>query len=163
MADTIAHLYIEHLGEIRRFLARRLACVDAAAELAQEVFVRYLVAAPGRQIDNPRAFLFRIAGNLAVDRHRAAVSVRHVDIDECVDLASDYPSPERFAIARQEVERLRRAIEELPPKCREVFVRHKFDGIPQATLAEEYRVTLNAIEKHLVRALVHLRCRVMPA
>ena len=30
-------------------------------------------------------------------------------------------------------------------------------------LAEEYRVTLNAIEKHLVRALVHLRCRVMPA
>lgn len=163
MADTIAHLYIEHLGEIRRFLARRLACVDAAAELAQEVFVRYLVAAPGRRIDNPRAFLFRIAGNLAVDRHRATVSVRHVDIDDCVDLASDYPSPERFAIARQEVERLRRAIDELPPKCREVFVRHKFDGIPQATLAEEYRVTLNAIEKHLIRALVHLRCRVMPA
>ena len=66
-------------------------------------------------------------------------------------------------MARQELDRLRRAIEELPPKCREVFIRHKFDGIPQATLAREYRVTLNAIEKHLVRALILLRLRVMPA
>ncbi|MCB4360968.1 RNA polymerase sigma factor [Quatrionicoccus australiensis] len=165
MPSAIASLYIDHIGEIRRFLTRRLSCVEVATELAQEVFVRYLLAAPQRPVDNPRAFLFRIAGNLAIDHGRAnPLSAAHwVDIEECADLVSDYPSPERFAIARQEVERLRRAIDALPPKCRAVFIRHKFDGVPQARLAQEYRVTLNAIEKHLVRALISLRLQVMPA
>lgn len=165
MASTITHLYIEHLGEIRRFLAHRLCCIDTAAELAHEVFIRYMLAAPKSVIDNPRAFLFRIAGNLAIDHGRAhpLSPAQFVEIGECADLASDYPGPERFAIARQELDRLRRAIDGLPPKCREVFLRHKFDGVPQAVLAQEYRVTLNAIEKHLIRALLQLRLCVQPA
>lgn len=165
MSSAITHLYIEHLGEIRRFLAHRLACIDTAAELAHEVFIRYMLAEPQSPIVNPRAFLFRIAGNLAIDHGRAnpVKAGQYVDIDECSELVSDYPSPERFAIARQELDRLRRAIDELPPKCREVFIRHKFDGVPQSRLAREYRVTLNAIEKHLIRALIYLRLRVMPA
>lgn len=165
MASAVSSLYIEHIGEIRRFLARRLSCIEAAAELAHEVFIRYMLATPELQIENPRAFLFRIAGNMAIDHIRGnhLKPGQCVDIADCVDLASDYPSPERFAIARQELDRLRRAIEALPAKCREIFIRHKFDGIPQAVLAREYQVTLNAIEKHLVRALIQLRLRVMSA
>lgn len=165
MASAITCLYIEHIGEIRRFLTRRLSCVEVAAELAHEVFIRYMAAAPELPIQNPRAFLFRIAGNMAIDHARAnpLKAGQWLDIEACDELASDYPSPERFAIARQELDRLRQAIEELPPKCREVFVLHKFDGIPQASLAQKYQVTLNAIEKHLVRALIHLRLRVMQA
>ena len=58
---------------------------------------------------------------------------------------------------------MRRAIEDLPPKCRAVFIRHKFDGVPQATLAGEFGISLNAIEKHLVRALLQLRGRLQLA
>lgn len=165
MASAITCLYIEHVGEIRRFLARRLSCVEAAADLAHEVFIRYMAAEPASPIQNPRAFLFRIAGNLAIDHARGnpIKPGQWVDIADCGDLASEYPSPERFAVARQELDRLRKAIEELPPKCREVFIRHKFDGVPQSQLAQEYQITLNAIEKHLVRALIHLRLRIMPA
>lgn len=165
MASGISQLYIEHIGEIRRFLGRRLSCVEAAAELAHEVFIRYMAAMSPKPIENPRAFLFKIAGNMVIDHVRAnpLKPGQWVDIAECQELASDYPSPERFAIARQELDRLRRAIEALPPKCREIFIRHKFDGIPQASLAREYQVTLNAIEKHLIRALIQLRLQVMPA
>ncbi len=159
MASAITSLYIEHIGEIRRFLARRISCVEAAAELAHEVFIRYMVASPESLILNPRAFLFRIAGNLAIDHARGnpIKAGQWVDIAECGDLASEYPSPERFATARQELDRLRRAIEELPPRCREVFIRHKFDGLPQKVLAEEYKISLNAVEKLLIRALLRLR------
>ena len=165
MANAISSLYIEHIGEIRRFLARRLSCVDVAAELAHEVFIRYMVAEPQPPVQNPRAFLFRIAGNIAIDHARANSQKpwQRVDIADCTELASEYPSPERFAIARQQLDHLRRAIESLPPKCREIFIRHKFDGLPQADLAREYEVTVNAIEKHLVRALVQLRLSVMLA
>lgn len=163
MATAITSLYIEHIGEIRRFLLRRLACVEVAAELAHEVFIRFMAAEPATPVENPRAFLFRIAGNIAIDHVRAnpAKPWQWVDIADCAELPSDYPAPERFAIARQQLNQLRAAIEALPPKCREIFIRHKFDGLPQADLAKEYQVTVNAIEKHLVRALVHLRLNVV--
>lgn len=161
MTRAVSSLYIDHIGEIRRFLARRICCVEVAAELAHEVFIRYMVTSPKIPIENPRAFLFRIAGNIAIDHARAnpLKAGQWIDIAECDELASEYPGPERFAIARQELNRLCQAIEELPPKCREIFIRHKFDGISQASLAKEYQVTLNAIEKHLIRALVQLRLR----
>lgn len=164
MSSAITTLYIEHVGELRRFLVRRLACFEVAAELAHETFVRYLVAAPTAPVDNPRAFLYRIAGNLAIDylrSHRLSAG-QTIDLESCGDLPSDEPGPERYAIARQQLDCLRRAIDELPAKCREVFIRHKFDGLSQKALASEYGVTVNAIEKHLVRALVFLRFRVMP-
>ena len=163
MDASLATLYLDHIGGIRRFLARRVACIDTAAELAHEAFVRFLAADNRPAIDNQRAFLYRIAENLAVDhfRKRSPLDGARVDIADCVDLATETPSPERYAVARQQVEQLRQAIAELPPRCREVFLRHKFDGLPQKSLAAEYGVTLNAIEKLLVRALVHLRLRVV--
>ncbi len=62
-----------------------------------------------------------------------------------------------MASARQTLARLAAAVEQLPPRCREVFLRHKFDGCRQADLAREYGISVNAIEKHLIRALVQLR------
>lgn len=165
MSSAVTNLYIEHVGELRRFLTRRLACVELAAELAHETFVRYLASAPLAEIGNPRAFLFRIAANLATDYRRLQhlTPSSFVDLDSCDELASEAPGPERYVMARQQLECLRRAIDELPEKCREVFIRHKFEGISQKELAGELGVTVNAIEKHMVRALVYLRFRVMPA
>ena len=160
MHKHIATLYLDHLGEIRRFLFRKLACIDIASELANEVFVRRMVT--GSTVDNERTFLFRIAENLALDHFRAQAGTagKFVDIDDCHDLASEVPGPERYVIARQQLRRLREAIDEFPPHCREVFVRHKFDGLLQKELAAEYGITVSAIEKLLVRALLHLRLAV---
>jgi len=157
MPNPIAALYLDHLGEIRRFLFRKLACIDTASELAHEVFVRRMVT--GSAVANERAFLYRIAENLALDHFRAQAGSagKFVDIDDCHELASEAPGPERYAIARQQLRHLRQAIDQLPPHCREVFVRHKFDGLLQKDLAVEYGVTVSAIEKLLVRALLHLR------
>jgi RNA polymerase sigma-70 factor (ECF subfamily) len=48
-------------------------------------------------------------------------------------------------------------VEGLPPQCRRIFIRHKFDGLTQAAIAVEFGISLNAVEKHLIRALVRLR------
>ena len=96
-------------------------------------------------------------------RAHAKIKDCTVDIETVGDLPSEAPGPERIVLARQQLACLRRAIDELPGKCREVFIRHKFDGLSQRELASEYGITVNAIEKHLVRALVFLRFRVMPA
>jgi RNA polymerase sigma-70 factor (ECF subfamily) len=156
---TLTQLYLRHIAALRGFLAARVGCRETAGELAHESFVR-LMARPGGEAPlDPRAFLFRIADNLAIDYWRAnpVRPEQFSDIADHEQLASEAPGPERHAAARQQLERLRRAVEGLPPRCRRIFVRHKFDGLTQNAIAAECGISLNAVEKHLIRALVRLR------
>lgn len=156
--DAFNDLYLRHIGELCSFLTMRINCRETAMELAHESFIRYMTHG-GAAIENPRALLYRIAGNLAIDHYRAARSRAgcHIELDECAELPCGKPGPERIAAARQMLNRLRRAIEALPPQCRHIFMRHKFEGVAHAEIALEYGITRNAVEKHLIRALVHLR------
>jgi len=157
--DAFSELYLRHIGELCSFLALRLNCRETARELAHESFIRVMGQGSDAVIANPRALLYRIAGNLAIDHYRASKAHAgfHVELDDCAELPCGKPGPEQIIAARQMMERLRRAIEALPPQCRRIFMRHKFDGIPHAEIALEYGITKNAVEKHLIRALVNLR------
>lgn len=159
MNRFVTALYLDHIGEIRRYIGRRIACRDTVADLAQETFVRLLSVDQVPGPDKSRAYLYRIAEHLTIDHYRrqAPLAGKQLNLDDCADLPCPAPAPERHAIARQELRRLQAAIDALPARCREVFIRHKFDGLPQKTLAAEYGVTLNAIEKLLIRALLQLR------
>ena len=152
-------LYLRHIGELCVFLTQKLKCRETAQELAHESFIRYIGLDSGVAVGNPRALLYRIAGNLAIDHYRQTKSHAdfHVEIEECAELPCDKPGPEQIVAARQMIARLRQAIDALPPQCRSIFMRHKFEAIPHAEIALEYGITRNAVEKHLVRALVSLR------
>lgn len=158
-SNFIANLYRRHFGELRAFLLRRVGCHEMAAELVHDTFIRVMSYEPGGPVRNSRALLYRIAGNLAIDHHRAN-PVRH----ECIEdfhhderLACDLNDPARVVCARQRLDRLRVAIEGLPPQCRRAFVLHKFEGRSHVEIAAEFGVTRNAVEKLLIRALVQLR------
>lgn len=157
--EALAHLYLQHIAELRHYLAQRVACREVARELAQETFLRMMLSDGKDAIRNPRAFLYRIATNLAVDHYRSeAGRPREIlPLEDCAEQACPRPGPEQVASARQTLARLAAVVEQLPPRCREVFLRHKFDGCRQADLAREYGISVNAIEKHLIRALVQLR------
>jgi RNA polymerase sigma-70 factor (ECF subfamily) len=48
-------------------LAYRVSCPEAAQDICQETFIRYTGYQEKNTFDNPRAFIFRIAANLATD------------------------------------------------------------------------------------------------
>lgn len=158
---SLANIYLRHVGELRAFLRRRVGCREIAAELTQETFIRIMSYQTDESIQNVRAMLYRIAGNLAIDHHRTYV--KHPD-KVCIDdlaydeqLATDLTDPARVVCARQYLEKLCIAIEGLPPQCHHAFVLHKFDGYTHAEIAEKLGITRNAVEKLLIRALVQLR------
>lgn len=158
-SNFIANLYRRHFGELRAFLLRRGGCHEMAAELTHDTFIRVMNYDPGEPMRNSRALLYRIAGNLAIDHHRSS-SIRPERIDDFhqdEQLASDLNDPARVVCARQRLDRLRTAIEGLPPQCRRAFVLHKFEGRSHAEIAAEFGITRNAVEKLLIRALVQLR------
>lgn len=157
--ESISSMYADHILDLRAYLVRKVACRETACDLAQETFLRVISADLGWAIRDPRALLFRIAKNLAIDHYRAHALLRGKcdDLAECEELPSGLPGPEQIVFSRQMLERLCRAIETLPPQCRKIFLLHKFEGQSHAEIAAGYGITRNAVEKHLVRALVHLR------
>ena len=156
-AEPLARLYLAHAGELSTFQRGRLRCRETVRELVQECFVRLIACAAEAPIGNARALLFRIAGNLAIDHHRVHGKTEFTPLDELDPLTCPRPGPEQIVMARQEFERVARAIETLPRKCRTIFVEHKIEGIAQRDIASQRDISLNAVEKHLIRAMLHLR------
>jgi len=159
----IASLYLNHIVELRRYLTGKVDSAALADDLAHETFARVLATdKPLGGVRQPRALLFCIARHLLIDHYRgkAAHAGLMVPLESCQQQASAMPSPERIVLARQQLAQLRHAIENLPPRCRQAFIRFRFDGIPQKTLAAELSISLNAVEKLLIRAMLVLRQQV---
>jgi len=153
-------LYRAHAPELRRYLTRRLACAETAQELAHETFLRLLRLRPEQPLADPRAYLFRIAANLVIDHFRKESGAPAAVPEDSPDRrATAAPGPERVLLAREEVRRLEQAIDEMPPRRREIFLMHKFDGLSYAEIAGRLGIAKNTVMVQMMKALAHCRDR----
>lgn len=160
--SAIADLMQKHRSELLRFLSQRVCCVDTAQDLFQETFIRYAGYSGKDRIENPRAFIFRIAANLATDHLRGRarrIEVAQEEGDDIGDLAIQDISPERAVMSEQEVENLVRALAELPPKCRDVFIMLRIKQNSYAEVEQKLGISQTMILKYLNRALTYCRQR----
>jgi len=137
------------------FLRQRLRTPEDANDVAQEAYIRMMQYQNSRQIRSPSSMLFRIAINVANDLGRSE-QARRVS-DQCsldtVELVSDTPSPEREISAQQDLVLLRTAIEELTPKCRQVFLLSRVRRMTYPEIAAHLGISVKMVEKHISRAL----------
>lgn len=159
-AESLEALCSSVRGELERFFRRRIASPDMAADLTQETFLRLLQIGPAAAIRDPRAYLFRTAGNLLVDHRRSAMHRQPgAPADAAAQVQASEPSPEAVALSREELAVLGRAIDDLPPRGREVFLLHKLEGLSYAEIAQRLGIARNTVVVHMVRSLAHCRRR----
>lgn len=156
----------DHYHELVRFLTRRTGSADQAADLAQDLYVKLAgMGSPSAVIDDPQAYLFRAAGNLAVDRMRqeARHSARHADTDAGETVADPVPSPEATLLSRERLRLFDQALGELPPNVRTALLLFRVEGCPHAEIARRLGVSESMVAKYLARALSHCRDRLRQA
>jgi RNA polymerase sigma factor (sigma-70 family) len=148
--------------ELLRFLRSRTHYSEDAADLLQETFVRFArMSFPGK-LDNPEAYLQRIAANLLVDRARApAHRLAHVPLDD-LQLIDPAPSPLSEVETREMARRLDAALARLKPKTRQVFLLHRFEGLTYERIAVRLGLSPSGVEKHISKAIAHLDRRLGP-
>lgn len=156
--SALLETYREYERDLLRFLTRRLKCVFTAKDLAHDVYLKLHEMPANAPVENSRAYLFRMAANLATD-HLRTESRRVELLAEAHELlwgGAETRTPEREAIARTELERLRKAISELPDLTRKIFHLNRFAGKTQREIAAELGVSQTTVEKHIRKVLDHL-------
>jgi RNA polymerase sigma factor (sigma-70 family) len=118
MPEDLADVYRTTYTALVRFLYRKVWDVERAEDLAQEAFARALVHRP----DNPRGWLFVVAANMARDEARRELRERrHLTLlkNEPEPAA---PAPDERLSAELEGARVRKALDDLTPRDREVLL-----------------------------------------
>ena len=154
----IERLFREHNEALVRFLRGRLGSRNEALEVAQEAYVRLLSLDQPGAVSFLRAFLFKTAANIAIDRRRRDQSYDRVT--QGGQLFAEFAesrTPERLVAGEQTLRRLSGLIESLPAKCQAAFVMSQIHGLDAATIAARLGITDSMVRKYVVRAL--LRCR----
>ena len=160
MTKPIINEILAAYGELRRYLAHRLGNPDDAADATHDAVIRVLETT-GTAIVQPRAYFRRTAFNAATDAYRRRVAHEMVPFDAVPEPAAASDDPEAMLRASRFLSALDAALAELPPKCRQVFIWQRLDGLTQAEIAARMGLSKNMIEKYMIRAMRHLRERLL--
>jgi RNA polymerase sigma-70 factor (ECF subfamily) len=153
---TIAALYREHSAELRRFLVGVLRDETLAADTLQVAFVRAMEVGHTTGEESRKAWLFRVAYNEALAvRRREAVGKRILDnLTRPSNLGG---TPESELVTREDIERVRVAIGNLPLEQREVVRKRIYEQKTFAEAAKELGVPLGTALTRMRTALAKLR------
>lgn len=146
----------QYYHELFCYVKHKIPNKDNAQEVVQESYVRAISAKDHENIKNPRAFLYRIAKNIIIDRMRKHAKFQEVPYEE-EDHASSANAPEVVLCEQDRQMVLMQALRALPKMRKEVFVLHVLEGYTREEVAQMMGISLNAVEKHLSRASSDLR------
>ncbi len=148
---------IEYGPALRRFFERRVGAGEAE-DLVQDVFLHLQARAVGGAVENVERYLFRIANNVLVSRHRH-LAAKGRALEEALHEALEPVetiSSERVLIGRQEVARAIAAMKDLPPRTREAFIFHRFNEMTYPAIARRMGISVSAVGQLIARALEKL-------
>jgi RNA polymerase sigma factor (sigma-70 family) len=163
-AGAVSELFREHNRVLVGYLRSRLGSLQEAKEVAQEAYVRVLQLHQPRAPGLLRAYLFKTAANLAVDRLRhRRVRQRSEEqpqlFEELNTSGGELDDPAAQLLAREQADQLLRFLQELPTKCQQVMHLHRFEGISQRDVAARLGISERMVRRYVTYAMVFCQLR----
>jgi RNA polymerase sigma-70 factor (ECF subfamily) len=153
-AARVRELYRDYAPGLVRQLARSSGCQEVARELAHETFLRLLRMPAGRlhELEQPEAFLRRIATNLLRDWARAmGVGDRST---ATIEVTSNHVVDQVAALeSRDMLRRLEHAVGKLKPRTRQIFLAHRIHGLSYAEIGLRMGISVKGVEKQMSKAI----------
>jgi RNA polymerase sigma factor (sigma-70 family) len=157
--DWFLNQVFHHRAALHRYLGKLTSGAEDLEDLVQETYVRMYALPDFHTVESPKALLFRIAHNLAVERarRRKSQATETVADLEALNVFSNEAPPDEQTDAQRRFESFCAAVDRLPPVCRRVFVLRKVHKLSAAEISEVLGLAESTIEKHVAKGLV--RCR----
>lgn len=152
----VGEALVSHLPLLRRFVARFFANHQDVEDIAQEAYLRAFQAGQNNPPRSPRAFLLRVARNLALNELSRKSRWMAENIEEAGLAANGGSSLEDDLHHQQRLSLFCEAASTLPMQCRKVFLMRKVYGYTQREIAVQLGISEKTVEKHIATGL--LRC-----
>ena len=149
------------------FFLRRIKDRSLAEDLTQDVLLKVVRASERGQIARADSYVFKVAINLLRDHRRRALRTGpavFLPIEEDSDGQLENQlveaiSPERVLLSEESLADVLRSLEELGDLTREIFILFRLENMKQKDIAALYGIGQSTVEKHVVKAVVHLSRR----
>lgn len=156
----IARIYDQHAASVHRYLLLSGSVRADADEILQEAFLRlYRTVRAGDTVDNPKAWLIRVAQNLRTDKLRrdANMSLTGALNDDGVPpvWSRNTLTPEQLLLARERSQRLQSAMRELPERQYQ-YLLLRSEGLTLREIAQIHGVALQSVAEACARAIERL-------
>lgn len=152
--------FLAHQKELLAFLTRRAGARQQPKDLLHDLFIRVSNSGTAASIENPRAYLFRAAANVAIDAARAERHRRAEVASSTYDgLDARDPAPDALqtTIDRDRLRRLDAALATLPEETRAMIYLLRIDGLSYDEVAGLFAVSKSTVEKRVAKAIRYCR------
>ena len=154
--EKLAILFERHQVMLYNFFLRLTGNRSASEDLVQDVFIRILKYRAGYQGQSRFAFwMFQIARNAHIDHLRKQKGDLPLD-EQFAEPPSREPRPEERLEAEQDVALIRRALDRLPWKKREILMLSRFQDLKLREIADLLGCHVGTVKAQVHRALKEL-------
>ena len=152
-------------GRLFGLAYRMLGSRADAEDVVQDAYVRALRFFSSLRSDDARAWLFTIVRNTWYGRFPQATGANQPTVYD--DVKHDRPDegldPEALAMQQQAVEKVKRAVQELPTDFREVIILRELEGLSYKEIAVVVGIPIGTVMSRLARARERLQAILGPS
>jgi RNA polymerase sigma-70 factor (ECF subfamily) len=149
LEQQVIELYLEHAAGLCRYAASLLNDNRQAEDLAQETFLRFIAQKSlGCNIQNPRAWMYRVLRNLALDRLREVRRSNEVAIEQVQDGLQTPSSVQESMERRQIATSVREVLSRRELEC----VRFRSEGLRYDEIAAVLGIRTGTVGTLVARA-----------
>ena len=154
--ETLFRLYFDRLFY---FAKSYLEDEDEAKEITQNVFFKFWKKRASLNIDsNLNAYLFRMTKNECLDyfKHQKVKANYHDVIQReraSLNQTSLQDHPDLLLIESELEEKVNQILNELPPRCKQIFIKSRFEGLKYKEIASEMNISIKTVEHQIAKAL----------
>lgn len=126
-------------------------------DVLQETYLIWYQKNQEQNIENAKAYVFRVARNLAISRLRKT-QVQQTYLQDCA-LHETQPTTSLSTklVETQTQELLSQAIATLPPLCKQIFILRKLHGKSHQEISHIFGISVKTIENHITKGMHHCR------
>ena len=156
--SEIAQLFKDHYEQLHRYAYTILKNEDEAKDVVQSVFLTLWEKQDTLRINTaPKAYLFRSVYHESLNYIRKQEVLRKHQTAAAGDQEDSHQKPFAFEEDDAIKEQIEQVLRELPPQCREVFVKSRAEQKKYSEIAAELGIAVKTVEAHMSKALKLIR------
>lgn len=161
---ALQELFQRYYDNLVRFVSPILKDQDLARDLVQDMFYDLWVKREKIQISSSlKAYLYMACRNTALNRLKREARMQWTEDESDLETLHGTADGTYDRIREKDLQkRLAYALDQLPPKCRQVFELSRFDHLPYKEIAETLEISVKTVENQMTKALQVLRTHLLP-